>query len=274
MEKILLAINPSQISMNAIDFACYIANLTRSRLTGIFLQQDTAVKQRSEIGVVSDENAQVHTSRKADTPSIDESIDIFREACQNRGVNCYVHFDSGSPIEELINETRFADILIAGPELSFLDKREGAPTAFVKELLSQSECPVIIAPYDFDSVEEVLFCYDGSASSVFAIRQFTYLFPEFSEKKAVVLQIVDDGKIMVTEKDKIRELLQMHYSSIGFHVLKGIPGEELFNHLVSKKNMFVVMGAFGRKMLSGFWKKSTANRLMQVVDLPIFVAHH
>ena len=38
MQKILLAINPAQLNINTIDFACYIAKLTRSQLTAIFLE--------------------------------------------------------------------------------------------------------------------------------------------------------------------------------------------------------------------------------------------
>ena len=38
MEKILLAMDALNLNMNAIDFACYVAKLTRSRLTGVFLE--------------------------------------------------------------------------------------------------------------------------------------------------------------------------------------------------------------------------------------------
>ena len=38
MEKILLALDAQNISTPAIDFACYLARLTNSRLTGIFLE--------------------------------------------------------------------------------------------------------------------------------------------------------------------------------------------------------------------------------------------
>jgi hypothetical protein len=34
------------------------------------------------------------------------------------------------------------------------------------------------------------------------------------------------------------------------------------------------MGAYGRSMLSNFFKKSNADVLMRVVDLPLFVTHY
>ncbi len=38
MEKILLALDAVNLNTNAIDFACFIAKLTHSRLTGVFLE--------------------------------------------------------------------------------------------------------------------------------------------------------------------------------------------------------------------------------------------
>src|SRR5579872_3425005 len=38
MHKILLALDAHQLKTNAIDFSCYLARLTRSRLTGVFLE--------------------------------------------------------------------------------------------------------------------------------------------------------------------------------------------------------------------------------------------
>ena len=38
MKKILVAIHAKQINANVFDFACYIAKLTHSKLTGVFLE--------------------------------------------------------------------------------------------------------------------------------------------------------------------------------------------------------------------------------------------
>ena len=40
MEKIVLAINGSRINTATIDFACYIASLTKSKLTALFLKDN------------------------------------------------------------------------------------------------------------------------------------------------------------------------------------------------------------------------------------------
>jgi hypothetical protein len=160
------------------------------------------------------------------------------------------------------------------PEMSFGGTGGGMPTRFIKEVLAKSECPVVIAPFSFYGIDEVLFAYDGSASSVFAIKQFIYLFPELADKKVTILQVLENDNETIVEKEKIGELLQQHYSNIGFQSLHGKAGDELFGHLIKKKNVFVVMGAFGRGMFSGFFKHSTGELIIKTINLPVFIAHH
>lgn len=255
MKKILVAIDAGKINRNYLDFACFLAKLTHSKIIGTFLSRK-------------------EEESKARTKLIDENIQFFKQTCENKGSNCSVHLDKGVPVSEIISESRFAELLIVDPEMSFGGKNEGIPTGFIKEVLTKSECPVVIAPFSFYGTEEILFAYDGSKSSLFAIKQFTYLFPELTDKKVTILQVNENEDGPVIEKEKIGELLQMHYSSIGFHTLYGKASDELYNYLLGKKNIFVVMGAFGRGMLSGFLKHSTAELVVKTINLPIFIAHN
>jgi nucleotide-binding universal stress UspA family protein len=273
MEKILLAIDAHQINTNVIDFACFIAKLTRSKLTGIFLDNGTAPAVPVAETVSSMENSTMSKAKEG-KKQLEEGISFFKDACTNKGSNCAIHLHHGVPVADIIRESRYADLLIVDPDMSLTSKKETAPTGFIKEVLAKSECPVVIAPFSFYGIDEILFAYDGSAASVFAIKQFTYLFPELTDKKMTILQVNEKEENPVIEKDRVRELLQMHYSSIGFQLLHGNAANELFGYLLGKKNVFVVMGAFGRSMLSGFFKHSTAELVVKTINLPVFIAHH
>jgi len=267
MKRVLVAIDANQVNVQVLDFACYIAKLTHSKLTGVFLSAQT----HEPVEVFSNE-----TSAGLDEKNklLKESITLFRDACSNRGTNCSICNEITIPPAELINETRFAELLIVDPDMSFKDKKEEVPSAFIKNLLAQSECPVVLAPFNFYGIDEILFAYDGSAGSVYAIKQFTYLFPQFTGKKITVLQVDENGDGLFVNKEPIGELLQLHYDSIGYQLLKGKASDELFVHLLGKKNIFVVMGAFGRGMISGLIKHSTAELIIKTFNLPVFIAHH
>jgi hypothetical protein len=273
MEKILVAIDASQVNTNTLDFACYMAKLTNSKLIGIFLEDGEAAKA-PVTEFVSERASGMLPGTKEQANQYDKNIHLFTDVCRKKQTNCSIHFDQGLPVTGIIKESRFADLLIVDPEMSLRSKKEGAPTAFIKEVLAKSECPVVIAPYSFNTIDEIVFAYDGSQSAVFAIKQFTYLFPELTDKKITILQVNEKDNQPIVERDRVGELLQMHYSAIGYHRLYGNAGNELYAYLRAKKNVFVVMGAFGRSMFSDFFKHSTAELIVETINLPVFIAHH
>jgi len=271
MRKILLAIDPQNINSNAIDFACFIAALTKSKLTGVFLENLLSEEMR-ELASASNYSNEISYPDERNEKT-EENIRFFREACEKRGVSTNIHRKRGIPIKEMIEESRFVDMIIVAAEMSFKKKIESAPSDFVKDLLEEAECPVIISPESFDGVDEIVFTYNASCSSVLAMRQFTYLFPQFHDKKITILEVNKENEIAIRSKPKISEWLKTHYDQINFTVLSGDPSEELFKHLLGKKKLLLVMGAFGRGMLSSLFKPSRANLIVSTANFPIFIAH-
>jgi hypothetical protein len=58
----------------------------------------------------------------------------------------------------------------------------------------------VLAPAEFTGIDEIIFCYDASKSAVFAIKQFSYLFPEFSTKKLTVLEVEHETEFQKEKK--------------------------------------------------------------------------
>ena len=277
MEKILFIIDSKRIDANAMKFACYIAKLTRSKLTATFLEyfgeeKRPVMKQLYGAAVVETIISRNLPDNKINRLNLEENITLFKEACIKSGVSSSIHRTKVEPIQELINESRFVDLMILGASISERGEAVGLPD-LVKKLLVESECPIIIAPLDFDSIDEILFAYDGSASSLFAIKQFTYLFPELQDKKAIVLQVNKKGHTDIERENKIKDLLSPHYSNIGFKVLEGSVDDELLGFLLGKKKIFLVMGAFGRSFFSNLLVPSHSELILKSANLPVFIAH-
>lgn len=278
MEKILLAIDPINPDKNALEFACYLGRLTKSKVTGVFLENLAAeerpvLKQMHGMAYmdwVVDEKSDEH---KAKIELIEKNISFFKEGCINRGVSYSLHRDRGVPAHELIEESRFADVLVVDADTSFNKSYEGPPSEFVRDILKKAECPVIIAPESFEAIDEIIFTYNGSSSSVFAIKQFTYLFPQFHNKKVSIMQVNEEGEWHDPDKYKFKEWLKEHYTDLHFEAQKGKTDTILFDYLFKRKNMFLVMGAYGRNVLSQFFKRSHADILIKTVTQPIFIAH-
>ena len=266
-------------STPAIDFACYLARLTNSRLTGIFLEDVLATEKPAfqaiqTIALMQDPAVAGSFPAEALETTTEESIKSFKQACECRGIVPTVHRDRGTPLSEVIGESRFADLLVVDAETSFARKKEPIPAKFVKDVLAEAECPVIIAPYSFHSVDEIHFAYNGSPSSVYAIKQFTYLFPEWRQKKVTVVNVREKEGEGIEDQYKMKEWLRQHYANVELKVLTGDASDQLFAYLIDKKNAMVVIGAYGRSMLSRLFRPSHAHLIVKTVNLPIFITHH
>lgn len=278
MEKILLAIDAINLDTTSLEFVIYLARLTNSKITGVFLENLVA-EERPVLSKMqgmtfgdweADENS---VERRFKMELIEKNIKIFKEECINRGVSFGLHRDRGVPVRELIEESRFADILVIDAETSFNRRYEGTPTEFVRDILNKAECPVVIAPESLESIYEIIFTYNESPTSVFAIKQFTYLFPQFSNKMVSIIQVNESGEWKDPDKYKFKEWLKEHYTNLNFEMVKGKIDDNLFDHLFKRKNIFLVMGAYGRTEVSQFFKHSHADLLIKTVTQPIFIAH-
>ncbi len=279
MQKILLLIDQEGFNKSAFEFGCYLAKMNRSALTGVFMVPEPSVSatypnryfvEGDAIPVLLADDSSEEKWRT----QLENNKKEFAIACSKKGIRWNEYTQPIHSVDELVNETRFTDLLIVNACSSFDKTSQTPPSDCVKEILYRSECPVVIAPLNFTGIDEVLFAYDGSASAVYAMKQFTYLFPELSDTKAVFLEVNEKGEAAITDQEKIGDYLKMHYSAIGFHILYGKASDELFSYLLDKKNIFVVTGAYGRSLVSSILRRSTAELLLKATNLPVFIAHH
>lgn len=279
MENILLVSDGNKFDLSIVDFACYIANLTRSRLTGVFIEniqgdEQPALKQLYALPYVETITASDLPENKQRIKSCEANEKLFAEACVNRSVNYQIHTNRKASVKDIIHESRFSDLIIIDPSTSFANETESTPSHFVKEVLAGAECPVVIAPFSFDAIEEIVFPYDGSKSSVFSIKQFAHIFPALKNKPTTVLQVDENEKLPGADAAEIKQLMATHFGKFKFEHLQGQAEDELFGYLLGKKNVFVVMGSYGRGLFSNLFKKSTADLLVKAINLPIFIAHN
>lgn len=278
MEKILLAIDGTNLKPQSLSFACYLANLEDAAITGVFLEnlvvnEHPELKEAFSVAYLTwtvDKESDVYKNKMA---TIDNNITLFKNACEKKAVRFSVKKEEGEPSAEIARDSRYADVIITDADAFFDKQVEGMPTGFLKEVLKNAECPVIIAPESFNGIEEIIFAYDGSKSSMHAIKQFTYLFPRLEDVRITVLEVNDTGQLYAPEKQQLQDWLSGHYSDVHFEIIRGDTESELFAQLLKKKNVFVVMGAYGRSSLSRFFKHSHADLLIKTITQAIFIAH-
>ena len=186
------------------------------------------------------------------------------------------HFHDGTDIVNfLVNESVFADILILDEHMSFTNAGAHQLSNFIVDVLEDAHCPVLVVPGKFELVDNVFLCYDGTPSSVHAIKMYSYLFPEWNEKPTTLVTFNSTSSNHLSSSENIKDLLHQHFSNLIFDVEheKRAANAVLSFFKLYQENAFVVMGAYGRSQFSRLLKKSLANTIIKEIKVPVFITH-
>ena len=193
-----------------------------------------------EIAKYAGEEVDSHIQQldKKDTEVRNESIRQFREACKMAGINFSVHRDRNVAMQELLLESVYADLLIITAAETLTRYHEPAPSRFIRELLNEVQCPVLLVPAEYRAIDKIILLYDGEPSSVHAVRTFSYLLGELKHLETEVLTIKkSEDSIFLPNGRLIKELIQRHYPDADAVVLKGQPEEVIGGYLKKEKKI-------------------------------------
>lgn len=270
MKKILIIINSFHFSKPILDYAIYIAKKEKAILYGLFLQNQHEAGSEgypfpSDIGMtetgISNETGSVEMKKVEDAV-----VKVFEDACIVGGINFNICIIGENYLDSLIDQSAFADLMICDAELT--------STHFsLSSLLANAYCPVLLIPDDAKVFEKIIITYDGYSSSIHAMRQFAYLFTFCHHLPVHLVSVLPHNIREIEYKELVKEWINLQYSNVGIEVLKGDVKFELPRFINQHKNALVVMGSFGRSLLSRFFKESLANVVLAKTKTSLFITH-
>lgn len=273
MKKIIVAFDGTNFSEGAFEFARKLNELSPVLLTGVFLKQAAVSGAWSYAGGVN--GLYIPVMEGDESELVEKNIKRFAKLCRSNGIDYRVHEDFYDfSLPEIKKESKYADLIIIGSEKFYENRGKESPNVYLKETLHDVECPVILVPEAYDFPTSIILAFDGSEESVFAIKQFAYLFPELTSLPSVLVY-ADDSEEQQDFPDKIQmeELVARHFSHLTLHKLE-LADNKFFSTWVSeKKSSMLVSGSYGRSGLSRMFKKSFIREVIADHPLPIFIAH-
>jgi len=269
MKRILLLERATGLHPEAIDFACYIAKLLGSPLTGAFLEDNEHPGLRRVADETEDDCALPGAWGQPEVLPADPVVKHFCDACVGRESIYALNPKTYVSVDELVAESRFADLLLLRPDLLETGDTGSSPSRLARFVLANAACPVLLIPHSFIVPEEIVFTYDGSKASVFAIKQFTSLFSTAISWKKVKLLLVND----FVQAPAMDEWMAAHYPKAASVFLEGGTTTQLIEDLLPNDQSIVVMGAYSRTAFSRLMKKSNADPLIDILLSPVFIAH-
>lgn len=272
MKKIIIPHDGNHFSTGAFSFAKNLHAKAPILLTGVFLP---SVHYARFFFFPSAFSAPMYVPslENFEEGDVESNVNHFAMLCETNYIEYRVHKDLyESSIPQLSVETRFADLMIIGSESFYKDGAQYGTDKYVKEALRNTECPVIIVPEKYSFPSQIILAYDGSESSVFAIKQFAYLFPELCSLKTILVYAGDE-KHNIPGQILIEELAARHFSDFTIAKLT-LTNKNNFSEWHGQHSMsIIVCGSFGRSGISELFSKSFVLDIIRDYTTPVFIAH-
>jgi len=253
----------------AFRFASRFNELQPVLLTGIFL---SPVNYLSLWGY----SAELYThTLEEENKQVKSNIKQFGALCRKHHIEYRVHPEDPADltIPRLRKESRFADLMLISSEHFYEHLGAEQPNDYCKEILSETECPIMVIPEKAAFPATNILAYDGTASSVFAIKSFAYLFPELCNNPTLLVYAHEKDKKELPDQTFIEELAARHFPDLTLYKLSFDPKKFFATWIKEEKAPILVCGAFGRSSFSQLFKKSFVTDLIREHTLPIFIAH-
>ena len=271
MKKVLMAIDGVHFSNSAFGFIKKMNEQQPVFVTGVVLPAIEISELLYSFGGMTGPVSWPYITEEEEAGAM-VAVASFKALCEANNIAYSIH---NAPVSNVVTvlktETRFADLLVLDSSLFYANLGTDRQHEYLMHLLHHAECPVVLVPGEVKLPETLVFAFDGSASSAYALKQFSYLFPYFNDLKTVIVHASIENE--VPNLDKIKELGGHQYKNLSLYQLEAEPRKYFESWLIDNKNPMVIAGAYSRSFISGLMKKSFVDEIIQDHNIPVFIAH-
>jgi nucleotide-binding universal stress UspA family protein len=174
----------------------------------------------------------------------------------------------------VVKETVYADLMIV-PVSLFREAAGGSDVLAAEKLLHRSKCSVLVVPEHFGKIETVLVTYNGSASSMYAAKQFIQCFPAFCQLPTtlIISQDEDFDRGVYRSVEGFNTYMEVYCNKLSVVHVPALSSEQVEDFAARKLFPVVVTGAYGRPLTALQQKESFARYLVIQNHTPVFIAH-
>ncbi|MBS1597697.1 MAG: hypothetical protein JST75_05700 [Bacteroidetes bacterium] len=266
--KILLLFTDISSVRELITASIDVAGKEDGVILGLFLKRKSQPKPFSQI------YSGRQKSESEEMPFIAEITSWAIETCAAAGISFVAVYEKEITLSQLIGQATYHDLVIADARTDFNDYLLTSLNASLKDMLVDAHCPILLIRPGGEPLSKIIFTYDGSYSSMHAIKMFSYLFP-MNRNIPVSLVSVNSNRDDQAENEKyLAEWLAHHYSNIEKEVLNQNVKEQLLAS-VNKfaGNVHVVISAYGKEAYARIFHPSHVHLLLKFSKASLFVSH-
>jgi len=246
---ILIPINGSETSWNALNLAIEISKKENSTLNGLHVVADEAQKE---------------------SPSALDTQRIFNQTCQQAGAYGQLVIVSGNVTARISERSGISDLIVVNlaypPEANALSRL----TNGFRNLVQRSPRPVFACPETSSRLEHALLAYDGSPTSQEALYIAAYLAGKWNTR-ITVLTIKDSEKNREQEINPAIKYLFEHNIQAELIEEKGSVAPLTLQYVQSTQADFIIMGGYGSTTMFHFLFDTVADQILRESSVPMLL---
>jgi len=275
LKRILVALDGSAFSKTSVDYACQIAKAQKAQLTGIAVIDLPDIEK--SIGPVP--LGATYYAERIEHRKVEEAkqqaraiLKDFTQTCKQRRVQGRALAKEGQPFKVIIEESKYHDLVILGLKTFFRHGVMKEPGDTLEKLLKQGIKPALAVPEAYRPIQRILIAYDGSIQAAKAAQQFLQS-ELWKNRKVTLLNVNDDA----AKGEALLRKLGEYFKSYGIASTKlcrsGDPAEGILNYAAESKADLLVIGAYGKESVLGFFFGSVTKKILHQAILPLFIYH-
>ena len=272
--QILLGLDGSPHAQAATEYACQIALNYNATITGVAIIDQPGIQSSSGPVPIGG----THYDIKLEDQLLEETqaeakaiLNDLAHICDERKINAVLHADTGSPVSELIEESKFHDFIVIGKRTSF-EYNVNETYGTLERVLKNGLIPVLAVPDSVREIKKVLVAYDNSIPASKAVHMFLLL-GIWSACDITLLTVNDDAAAAQELLGNLGGFFESYGIKPSLATRSGHPDTVVKSYIAENDIDMLVMGAYGRKSVREFFVGSVTYHLIHETEIPLFLYH-
>ncbi len=277
IKDLLVAFDGNESAQAAVRFAVQMAKKYGTSITGLHIYQEDKYESHVSRWIPESVLKNLHEAVLDVEKSIEASFHEALAAAGFEGKSNWI-VSEGNPDVLMPRYARYFDMLIMG-QFSSVDRSRGGSVS-AEEILLRSGKPLLVVPKNYEIgpfKEEAAVAWDGSRAAARALTDAMQILE--TKKKLDVIRLIatdeDEGKRVLPEHDLIAHLEAhgINAELVQYKSTRGQAGEKILEHCEKTQPDVLVMGAYGRGKFGTILFGSTAQYVLQNMNVPVLMSH-
>jgi nucleotide-binding universal stress UspA family protein len=278
MKTILVPVDFSDNSKNAMDYAIMLANKLNMKLL-ILHAFNAPVAELVSSSYKTETNNKIETTQR----EVENELRIWREVVNNseKNIDCSTLFIKGDLIDEIAQVIRehAIDLIVMGTKGA-----SGLKKIFIgsntERIIEKVSCPVIAVPaeYQFDGIRKIIFATDYHDSDIVSIGFVAQLATLFDSELIIVHKADREFKVEF-EEDLLDDFVNqveksVKYDKIKFHLLKSNGVHHSLDEFINEQKAdLLAISTKGGISINPIFNRSLTRKFADHIQIPLLAFH-